>query len=71
MYQQKQKKMKTQIAKMKNVKVSDIKNLDLQALTFELGASRFYFELTKSGKAIKKNSIKFLSTISNYQNCSC
>lgn len=58
------------LAAIKNVNVTEIKNLDTLAGTFELGKSVYSYEMTVSGKYVKSGSVKFLNTISVFQNCS-
>jgi hypothetical protein len=58
------------LAAIKKVNISEIKNIDTCFETFELGKSRYSYELTPSGKYVKNGSVKYLSTISDYANCS-
>jgi hypothetical protein len=51
------------------IKGQQVRNVDFSNGTFECGKSIFSFELTKTG-LIKTSSVKFLNTISNFQNCS-
>ena len=58
------------LAMIKNVKKEEIKNLDTQVGTFEMGKGIYTYELTKSGNLVKAGSVKFLTSISSFQNCS-
>lgn len=60
--------LKETLAAIKGVNISEIKNLTND--TFELSKSRFSFDLTPSGKYVKSGSVRFLSTIEDYANCS-
>jgi hypothetical protein len=58
-------KITSQLLAIKN----EVRNLDVKGGTFESGRSIFMFDLTVTGK-VKANSVKFFSTIENYNNCS-
>ena len=58
------------LAAIKGVTSFQIKNIDTFAGTFELNRSVYSYEMTANGKYVKSGSVKFLNTISNFQNAS-
>jgi len=58
------------IETLAQIKKAPICNLDIENGTFQCGKSIFMFELSKGGKTVKSNSVKFLYTAANFNNCS-
>ena len=58
------------IAAIKGWNANEIKNADFQAETVEYKKGVYAFELTGKRRMVKINSVKFLWTVSQYQNCS-
>lgn len=58
------------IAAIKGWNANEIKNADFQAKTVEYKKGVYAFKLTEKRRMVKMNSVKFLWTVSQYQNCS-
>lgn len=58
------------IAVIKGWNANEIKNADFQAKTVEYKNAVYSFELTGKKRMVKINSINFLWTVSQYENCS-
>lgn len=57
------------IAQLINCKADEIKNVDMQAETFEKGKGVYMFALTPKKTMIKANSVRYMWSVLDQQNC--